>query len=255
MLVVSDRQHPGVVMTAVSNTRAPAGQPSQGSRQPKPSQVTLKVVMAVTGIIFSAFVLVHMVGNLKIYMGGEHFDGYAHWLRRAFEPLLPHEGLLWIFRVTLLVCLIAHLWSSFELRRRGRIARGKSRRRPTGPTGRSAASMPWTGLFLLAFIVFHLLDLTIGTQPAAPDGFAAGSAKANVVASFSRVWAGVIYLVTMIALCAHMAHGLVSCLLDLGGWPSKKGWQVAKIVALAFGLLVAFGNATIPVAIWTGVVK
>ena len=40
-----------------------------------------KAVMAVTGLLMLAFLLVHMLGNLKIFFGGEDFDHYAHWLR------------------------------------------------------------------------------------------------------------------------------------------------------------------------------
>ena len=71
------------------------------------SSSTLKLVMALTGIVFAVFVTVHMVGNLKFYTGARHFDDYAHWLRTLAEPLLPYEGALWIFRVVLLACLVS----------------------------------------------------------------------------------------------------------------------------------------------------
>lgn len=48
--------------------------------------------MAGTGIVFALFVLVHMIGNLKVYTGAQHFDDYAVWLRTLLEPLLPYEG-------------------------------------------------------------------------------------------------------------------------------------------------------------------
>lgn len=222
---------------------------------PRPGQFVLKVVMAATGLVFAAFVLVHMIGNLKIYTGAEHFDGYAHWLRTAFMPLLPHEGLLWVLRVVLLGCLVAHLWAGWELRRRGARARGRHRRRPTHTRAWLAHSMPATGVLLLGFLVLHLLDLTTGTAPVASSTYAAGSAYANTIASFQRWPVALAYLVTMLALCAHLAHGLVSVVLDLGFGPGGKAWRTTGAVAIAIALLVSLANMTIPLAVWTGALR
>ena len=71
-------------------------------RSPLIPSFWVKVVMAATGLVFAAFVLVHMLGNLKVYAGATHFDGYARWLRSMFNPLFPHEALLWVARVVLI---------------------------------------------------------------------------------------------------------------------------------------------------------
>ena len=55
--------------------------------------------MALTGLIFTAYVLAHMYGNLKVFGGQESFDTYAEHLREFGEPILPHEGFLWLLRV------------------------------------------------------------------------------------------------------------------------------------------------------------
>ena len=65
------------------------------------SQHALKVTMAITGTIMALFVVVHMVGNLKVLAGPQAFNGYAAWLRQVAYPLLPHEGLLWAMRLAL----------------------------------------------------------------------------------------------------------------------------------------------------------
>lgn len=148
--------------------------------------MTLKLVMAFTGIVFALFVLVHMIGNLKAYTGAAHFDDYAL-AAHPGEPLLPYEGALWIFRVVLLACLLAHVGAAVVLTVRGRRARGAFRR--TGMrslrsfTGRT---MLVGGVVLLLFIVFHILDLTVGAAPAASGSFASGQAYDNLVASFDR---------------------------------------------------------------------
>ena len=70
--------------------------PARPGRSRGPSFTALKTTMALTGTIMAAFVTVHMVGNLKAFMGAEAYNSYAAWLREVAYPLPPHEGLLWI---------------------------------------------------------------------------------------------------------------------------------------------------------------
>ncbi len=222
-------------------------------RRPRPSTFACKVAMALTGWVFTAFVAVHMVGNLKAFGGAEGYNAYSHWLRNAFYPVLPHEGLLWILRVVLAVSLVLHVGASAVLWARGRRFRGSHRRRAYRAW--SARTMPWTGLVLLAFIVFHLLDLTLGVAGPVtyqPSTASASFAFENTVASLSRPLAGGFYLVTMLALAAHLLHGLWSTTSDLGvtGRRTRALWLA---VGRALALAVALGNASLPIAVWLGV--
>ena len=183
----------------------------------RPSTFACKVTMAVTGGVFTAFVAVHMIGNLKAFGGAEGYNSYSHWLRTAFYPLLPHEGRRWILRVVLAVSLVLHVGASALLWLRGRRFRGPHRRRAYRAWG--ARTMPWTGIVLLAFVVFHLLDLTLGIAGPAtyqPATATASFAFENTVASLARPLAGGFYLVAMLALALHLVHGLWSTTSDLG---------------------------------------
>lgn len=233
--------------------RRPAGQRGWYWRW-NPSSVTLKLVMAGTGIIFALFVLVHMIGNLKVYTGAEHFDAYAHWLRTLLEPLLPYEGALWVFRVVLLSCLIAHVGAAVILTRRARRARGRFRR--TGKRDSLARSfvartMLISGTVLLLFIVFHILDLTVGTAPAGTESFVPGQAYDNLIASFERPAAALFYVLAMTVLGAHLAHGLWTVVNDLGV-TGRRTRQVGVALGGMLALAVMVGNITIPVAVQLG---
>lgn len=217
------------------------------------SSFACKVTMAVTGLIFAAFVLAHMVGNLKAFIDPAGFDEYARWLRVAFAPVLPHESLLWGLRLVLLACLCAHVGCAAILWRRARAARG-THRAPLGMGSFVARTMPVTGLVLLGFIVFHLLDLTTG-HLAAP-GFVettadTSAAYANLVASFQRPWAAAVYLVTMLMLWAHLAHGLWTLVNDLGV-SGKRARAVLAALGGVWALAVLAGNAALPIAVWAG---
>lgn len=240
--------------------RGPASERSRFGRRTQLSSVTLKLVMAVTGIVFALFVLVHMIGNLKVYTGAAHFDAYAHWLRTLLEPLLPYEGALWIFRVVLLTCLVAHVGAAALLTARGRRARGRFRRKSMrGMRSFTARTMLVSGVVLLLFIVFHILDLTVGARPIASASFTGTTettshAYANLVASFERPAVAVFYLLAMALLGAHLAHGLWTAVNDLG----VTGHRIRQVCVALGGLLalaVMVGNMTIPIAVWTGLVS
>jgi succinate dehydrogenase / fumarate reductase cytochrome b subunit len=215
--------------------------------------------MAVTGIAFGLFVLVHMIGNLKAYLGPNHFDDYALWLRRLLEPLFPYSGVLWVLRVVLVVCLVGHVSCAAILTRRARAARGSARRKGLPLRSFPARTMLVTGVVLLLFVVFHILDLTTGTHPVASARYqhmtATGSfAYDNLVHSFDRPWAAALYMLAMLLLGVHLAHGLWLAVNDLGA-TGRRVRQVSLAVAGGVAVAVTIGNLSLPIAVLLGVVS
>ena len=127
------------------------------------STIALKMLMAVSGLVFIAFVLGHMYGNLKAFAGHDAFNEYAEHLRELGEPMLPHAGFLWILRVGLILAFVVHVYSAFALWARAKRARTTPyvMKKRTGATWASLL-MRWGGVTLLLFIVWHLLNFTIG---------------------------------------------------------------------------------------------
>ena len=87
------------------------------------STISLKLLMAVTGILFILYVLLHMYGNLKAFSGHDAYNTYAEHLRTLGEPMLPYGGFLWVMRVVLIVALIGHVYAAVALWRRAAHAR------------------------------------------------------------------------------------------------------------------------------------
>lgn len=215
----------------------------------------LKTAMALTGALMAAFVVVHMVGNLKIFLGAGEMDAYAAWLREVGEPVIPYGGVLWIFRVVLLACLLVHAAAALILWRRG-VRTGTRGARGLAARGWGARLMMPTGLLLLAFVVVHLLDLTIGRLVASgsfrhPDpGF---HAAANVAASLGRPLMATFYLLVLVALALHLAHGLHLAWQDVGG-AAPRSRRVARVVARLVALAILLGDGAVVIASWAGVV-
>jgi succinate dehydrogenase / fumarate reductase cytochrome b subunit len=213
------------------------------------SYVGKKYAMAVSGIVLLLFVLVHMIGNLKLYLGAGPMDAYSHWLRTVGEPVLPRQTLLWIVRIVLIGALAVHVEAAYSLTRVNRRARPEAYRSRRDYVAASFASrtMRWTGIIVALFVVFHLLDLTWGT--ANPD-FHAGDPYRNVVESFQRWPVAIAYIVANLALATHLYHGAASLFQSLG-----RLFRRRRTFAIAFAAVVAAGNVSFPIAVLTGVVS
>lgn len=211
------------------------------------STIGKKVVMAATGVVLVGFVVAHMVGNLQIYLGAAALNAYSEFLHH-----LLHGGGLWMARIVLLACAGLHVWAAASLTLADRAARpvGYRQWRARESTWASR-TMRWTGLVVLAFIVYHLLDLTVG---ALNPGFEPGNVYRNVVASFRVMPVALFYVIAMLLLWSHLRHGIWSMLRTLGlGHPRYE--MLSHRFATAIATAVVAGNVSFPVAVLLGVVR
>ena len=210
--------------------------------------------MALTGLVFIGYVIAHMYGNLKVFGGAEAFDSYAHHLRELGEPILPHEGALWIIRVVLIVSLVVHTVAAYRLW--ARAAGARSHRYAMKKATRSTLSsrtMRWGGTALLLFIVFHILNLT--TRTITPGGDS-DSPYQRMLNTFSpqNWWVTVIYLLAMVALAMHLRHGVFSSAQTLGYTSTPSARAFWNRAAWAVAIVTAGGYALVPLSIILGLV-
>ncbi|WP_372666249.1 succinate dehydrogenase cytochrome b subunit [Amycolatopsis kentuckyensis] len=215
------------------------------------STIGKKIVMAVTGALLLAFVFAHMVGNLKTFLGADDLNHYAHWLRTIGEPVLPYSWFLWIQRVVLLVALVLHVTAAVQLVKRDRRARPVPyvHRRPVRATF-AVRTMRWGGATLALFVVWHILDFTVGTVN---RDFVPGDPYHNLVADFRVWWVNLIYLAALAMLGLHIQHGFASAARTLGVTSARRE-RAIRIFGNATAIVVAGGYALVPVAIMTGLV-
>ena len=225
------------------------------------SNARLKLIMAVSGVVFIGYVAVHMIGNLKVYLGAKAMNDYAGFLRELLVPLLPHEWVLWAFRAILLLCLVGHVGAAWILTVRAR-ASGSTRtsrgRQVVWWRSFASRTMPVSGIVIAAFIVFHILDLTLGTTGAAGfrhpetiDGETRYFAYQNLVASFQRPVVAVFYMIAMVFLGAHLLHGAWAVVNDLGVTGDRLR-RVAWVAGTVVAAVVMVGNISIPLAVMIG---
>jgi succinate dehydrogenase / fumarate reductase cytochrome b subunit len=218
------------------------------------STIALKLLMAVSGLLFVGFVLAHMYGNLKAFAGHDAFNEYAHHLRELGEPMLPHEGALWILRLGLILSLVVHVAAGVALWRRAGRARSTKyvMKKNTGAT-RASLMMRWGGVTILVFLVWHLLNFTV--VKINPAGGATNDPYNLMVDTFDLWWMTLIYLVAMLALGAHLHHGIWSAAQTLGWTGTAAARQRAKTVAFVTALIISVGFSLVPLAVLAGIIK
>jgi len=210
-----------------------------------------KAVMAITGVMLVGYVVAHMLGNLQIYSSNPaQINSYAAFLHSPNNFLL-----LWGARSVLLLAVILHITASVQLWRQNRAARPIAyARKADVPTSYAARTMLWSGPIVAAFVIFHVLHLTVGAvlplrdvadNPLTPD------VRYNVIAGFQNPAVSGFYIFAMILLCMHLYHGVWSMFQSLGISHPRYTRKLKKGAAiLAIG--IAVGNCSIPIAVMIG---
>ena len=216
--------------------------------------VFVKQLMAISGIVFVLFLLFHSYGNLKMFLGQEAYDHYAHWLKEeAFVPIFPHGGFIWVFRAAMVLMLVIHIWAAAVTWKRSRRAR-----RSAYVVKRSAAdayaarTMRMTGVLLFFLIVFHILHFTTGTIR---TGFVADSTPyERMVATFQNPLMVVVYLIFIGLAALHVSHGFWSAFQSLG-WVRGGTRKFMEVLSGLVGALIFLMFALPPPAIVAGYIS
>lgn len=223
------------------------------------STIGKKFVVAGTGIVLFLFVVGHMIGNLKTFAGIDpesglyKLDVYAHFLREIGHQMFGHGGFLWLVRIVLVACVLAHVVTVIQLRRLNNASKPvKYKVDGYQASTYAARTMWWGGLIIAAFIVFHILHFTTGHLHF--QGFEHGAVYANVYKGFQVWYTVVIYLVALLALTFHLYHGVWSLFQTLGLEGPKRN-RAIRLLAQVSAVVLFLGFISVPVAAFAGLMK
>lgn len=221
------------------------------------SSIGKKLIVAITGIVLVGFLGGHMTGNLLVFVGPEAFNDYAQLLHH-----LLHGAGIWIARIGLLVAIVLHVAATIALTRQNRAARQQYEYQATIQASKSSRIMLWSGLTILAFVVYHLMHFTVRVgneynNPAlyrdtvyqAATGLYRQNAWKMVIDGFSVWYVVVFYIIAMTLLCSHLSHG-VGAIFQTLGFRSKKSASAIDLFSKAYAAAIWLGFVSIPVAIY-----
>jgi succinate dehydrogenase / fumarate reductase cytochrome b subunit len=209
--------------------------------------------MAITGLGLYGFVIIHLLGNLQIFLGPTRINAYAYALKST-------PPLLWGGRIVLFVLFVLHIAAAWQL------TRGNWKARPQGyAVGKPVAStfaqrtIVVSGLVILVFVLFHLAHFTLGwvnsqyLQYQDPITLH-HDVRRMMIEGFSNPLVVLFYVVAMGLLMLHLSHGVNSTFQSLG-LRSKKTYDFFKKLAQVSALLIFLGNCAIPLAILFGFIR
>jgi succinate dehydrogenase / fumarate reductase cytochrome b subunit len=203
-----------------------------------------KVVMAVSGLALLGFATGHMLGNLQVFLGPEVLNAYG-------ELLQSNSLLLWGTRTVVLVSIFLHVWSAVQLTAAKRAARPVAYSKWTAQDSTYASrTMMWSGPILAAYIVYHILHMTLGSVH--PD-FEPGNVYQNLVIGLSNPIVAMAYIVSMVMLGMHLRHGIWSMFQSVG-FSHPKHTPRLKALAGVVAVAIVIGYISIPVAVLTGII-
>ncbi len=213
-----------------------------------------KVLMAVTGLVWVGFLVMHMYGNLKVFQGPEAFDHYAHSLRTFGEPILMYGHFLTAFRLVTVVAFVVHVYLAFDLTKNNIVARGSDRyvAKKTVQANYAAMTMRYGGVFILLFVIYHLMQFTWGVKATLPE-YEFGAAYANLVYGFQHWYNVLFYLVALVFLALHLYHGVWS-VFQTFGINNRNTTKWIHLIALLFAVGLCVGFAVVPLGVFFGYV-
>jgi succinate dehydrogenase / fumarate reductase cytochrome b subunit len=196
------------------------------------SSVGKKILMAITGLCMIGFLAVHLLGNMMAFAGADAFNGYAAKLH-ALQPYLT------VFNIGLATLGLIHIAVGTILFFENRKARSTRYKVYQNPGGRTIASdtMPYTGVLILIFVIFHLLKFTFVDKSVTPI-------YQQMSATFSNPLWVLMYVAAMVIVAVHISHGLWSLFQTFGiNHPRymplimKLGLAVTLVFGIGFGIL------------------
>ncbi len=213
------------------------------------SSIGQKFVMAITGLLLCGFLVVHLEGNLLLFVSAEKYNAYAHFLHSQEELLMVAETGLFVLFLAHLYLAFATTWGNSQSRLDQYAM--KQSKQPRGMLSTyPSAWMFGSGAVVLGFVILHLIDMKFQARPDIKylDEHDPNAPYANAVAVLSNPISWVVYIVGVIVLGFHLSHGVSSAFQSLG-LNHPKYTPLIKWVGRIFAFVIAVGFASLPVLI------
>lgn len=212
------------------------------------SSLGKKYIMAITGFGLVGFTIIHMLGNLQIFLGQDTLNAYATLLKASAE-------VLWAFRIGLVAMAVLHIAAAVGLVIENRKARPAGYEVEKNTATWASRTMPITGIIVASFVIFHILHFTVGAigsdyyaHNLPPDAEGRADVYTMVVEGFSNPWISGFYILSVGLLCWHLSHGVSSMFQSLG-LRNRRSAPLLDRVATGVSLVVFLGMSSVPAAI------
>ena len=212
------------------------------------STLSRKMLMCLTGLFLSFFLLIHFLGNLQLFLPPEQ----AHLQFNTYSHFLSGNILIKMVSYILYACIILHAADGLIITLKNKKSGGSYASEKRGRASKwYSRNMGILGTLILIFLVIHFQNFwfvyKFGNPPLDDNGNK--DLYILVVTVFREWWYVIIYVVSMGALCYHLIHGIHSAARTLGLYHPKfvKWFKTAGIV---YSIIISIGFALMPVYVF-----
>jgi succinate dehydrogenase / fumarate reductase, cytochrome b subunit len=194
------------------------------------SSIGKKLIMATSGLLLFLFLCSHVAGNATIFMGSDVFQSYA-------DELHSHPLIVLVFSSVLFVVFLAHifvgLYLFFENRETSHSRYAVYNR--VVKNSFASKTMPYTGLFILAFLFVHIFGFTFSPKDV--------PISVTVKELLGNFFYALFYIVSFGMLALHLSHGFWSMLQTFGINHPRYNVLITKLtIAFPLFFLLIFGG-------------
>ncbi len=204
--------------------------------------------MCLTGLFLGFFLLIHFLGNLQLFLPQEQ----AHLQFNAYSHFLSGNIVIKIVSLVLYTSIILHAIDGLVITIKNKKSGGTYRSDRRGRASKwYSRNMGILGTLILIFLVIHFQNFwyvyKFGSLPLDDKGNK--DLYILVITVFKEWWYVVIYVISMIALCYHLIHGIYSAVRTLGLFhPKYVKW--IKIAGITYSVIISVGFALMPVYVF-----
>ena len=211
------------------------------------SGIGSKQLMALTGLAWCGFVIMHMAGNLLILVGPDAYNKYSH--------ALISNPAIYVAEAGLVLTLLIHIVKGIRVTLANRAARKtKYAMAPSGAKAPRPNSkyMIFHGSLILAFIIWHLITFKYGPHyETTIDGVVMRDLHRLVIEVFNQPMYVAAYCVCLVIVGLHLSHGFYSAFASLGAFHPKYSPMISKF-GYVYAVMVAVGFLVQPIYVFMG---
>ncbi|MCF0223239.1 MAG: succinate dehydrogenase cytochrome b subunit [Fibrobacter sp.] len=219
------------------------------------SSIGKKQIMGATGAFLALFILGHMCGNFQLLNFDQaaaqaSYNAYTEFLT-GFNPLHFPVKMIYLVELVLVAAFALHIFMGVTLKIQNKMARGSVGYEVSARKGNktfATFTMIWTGLFVVAFLVQHLMMLKFGEHYlyVNAEGEIVRDMWLTTIMMFANpAWAA-FYVISMFVIGIHLFHAIASAFQTMGiahqKWTpiiDKCGIAYSVVIALGFGITAA----------------
>jgi succinate dehydrogenase / fumarate reductase cytochrome b subunit len=213
------------------------------------SSIGKKQIMGCTGAALALFIFGHMCGNFQLLNFDQasaqaSYNAYTEFLT-GFNPLHFPIKMIYLVELGLVACFALHIFLAITLKIENKKARGGIEYEVNARKGKktfATFTMIWSGLFILGFLIQHLMMLKFGEHYlyVNSQGEIVRDMWLTTIDMFANPLWAIFYVISMFVIGMHLFHAISSAFQTMG-IAHQKWTPIIDVCGIIYSIVIAAG--------------